>query len=92
MADSEDEMSSDSLGLALCEDDSQDEDADVHGRLQRGGSSDDRGSYASAHLEDPFVPADEERERDLRTDEAEQLSEPSSVTFLYISTQISLSG
>ncbi|XP_068571655.1 uncharacterized protein zbbx [Cebidichthys violaceus] len=75
--DSGDEMSTDSLGLAPHEEDSSDEEAQLHGRLTRGGSRDEQGNPAIPHSEDPFVPADAEREKDLQTHEEEQLSNPS---------------
>ncbi|KAM6932152.1 uncharacterized protein zbbx [Lycodopsis pacificus] len=77
--DSGDEMSTDSLGLAPHEEDSSDEEAELHGRLARGGSRDEQGNPAIPHSEDPFVPADAEREKDLQTHEEEQLSNPSMV-------------
>ncbi|XP_076591382.1 uncharacterized protein zbbx [Chaetodon auriga] len=78
--DSGDEMSSDSLGLLPREDDSSDEEAQMHGRLTRGSSGEEQqGNPAISHLQDCFVPADVEREKDLQTDEQEQLSEPSTV-------------
>ncbi|XP_056297360.1 uncharacterized protein zbbx isoform X3 [Pseudoliparis swirei] len=73
--DSGDEMSTDSLGLASYEEDSSDEEAQMHGRLTRGRSRDEQGNPAISHSEDPFVPA--EREKHLQGDEQEQLSEPS---------------
>lgn len=77
-ADSGDEMSSDSLGLAS--QDSSGEEAQVYGRLTRGRSREEaRGNLAISHLGDPFVPAGAEIEKDLSTDEQEQLSEPSMV-------------
>ncbi|XP_070827240.1 uncharacterized protein [Chaetodon trifascialis] len=73
-------MSSDSLGLLPREDDSSDEEAQMHGCLTRGRSTEEQqGNPAISHLEDCFVPADVEREKDLQTDEQEQLSEPSTV-------------
>ncbi|XP_031716887.1 melanoma-associated antigen C1 [Anarrhichthys ocellatus] len=77
--DSGDEMSTDSLGLAPHEEDSSDEEAQLHGLLARGGSRDEQGNPAIPHSEDPFVPADAEREKDLQTHEEEQLSNPSMV-------------
>ncbi|XP_056229213.1 mucin-2 isoform X1 [Seriola aureovittata] len=78
--DSGDEMSSDSLGLAPHEEDSSDEEAQMHGCLTRGKSRDEeQGNSAISHLGDSFVPTDAEREKYLRTDEPEQLSEPSMV-------------
>lgn len=78
--DSGDELSSDSLGLAPHEEDSSDDEPKMHGCLARGSSrQEDQGNSAISHLEDPFVPADAERENELQTDEPEQLSEPSMV-------------
>ncbi|XP_074497789.1 uncharacterized protein zbbx isoform X1 [Sebastes fasciatus] len=79
--DSGDEMSIDSLDLAPHEEDSSDEEeAQMLGRLTRGRSrEEEQGSPAISHTEDPFVPADADREGDLHTDEQEQLSEPSMV-------------
>ncbi|KAA8593928.1 hypothetical protein FQN60_004762, partial [Etheostoma spectabile] len=78
--DSSDEMSSDSLGLAPHEEDSSDEEAQMHGRFTGGRSrEEEQGNPAISHTEDPFVPADAYREKDLQTDEQEQLSEPSMV-------------
>lgn len=85
LEDSSDEMSSDSLGLAPHEEDSSDEEeeeAQMHGRLTR---EEERGNPATSHTEDPFVPADADRKKDLLTDEQEQLSEePSMVTYFSI--------
>ncbi|TDH15043.1 hypothetical protein EPR50_G00027180 [Perca flavescens] len=76
--DSSDEMSSDSLGLAPHEEDSSDEEAQMHGCFTGGRSrEEEQGNPAISHTEDPFVPADADREKDLQTDEQEQLSEPS---------------
>ncbi|XP_055003958.1 uncharacterized protein LOC129407292 [Boleophthalmus pectinirostris] len=81
--DSEDEMSSDSLDLTLCEEDSaDDEELGAQGRVERRRSTDDRGSPASAHLHhhSAFGPrAHEEGERDLSADQAQQLSRPARV-------------
>ncbi|XP_068440125.1 serine-rich adhesin for platelets isoform X2 [Clinocottus analis] len=77
--DSEDEMSADSLGLALYEEESSDEEAQMHGGLTRGRSRDKQGNPAIYHSEDPFVPAEAKGEKHLQTDEQEQLSEPSMV-------------
>lgn len=77
-------MSTDSLGLASYEEDSSDEEAQMHGRLTRGRSRDEQGNPAISHSEDPFVPA--EREKHLQGDEQEQLSEPSMVTCFHIPT------
>ncbi|XP_034723397.1 uncharacterized protein zbbx isoform X2 [Etheostoma cragini] len=78
--DSSDEMSSDSLGLGPHEEDSSDEEAQMHGRFTGGRSSEEeQGNPATSHTEDPFVPADADGEKDLQTDEQEQLSEPSMV-------------
>ncbi|XP_039648116.1 zinc finger B-box domain-containing protein 1 isoform X2 [Perca fluviatilis] len=78
--DSSDEMSSDSLGLAPHEEDSSDEEAQMHGCFTGGRSrEEEQGNPAISHTEDPFVPADADREKDLQTDEQEQLSEPSMV-------------
>ncbi|XP_078102602.1 uncharacterized protein zbbx isoform X1 [Sander vitreus] len=80
--DSSDEMSSDSLGLAPHEEDSSDEEAQVHGRFTGGRSrEEEQGNPAISHTEDPFVPADADRENDSQTDEQEQLSEPSMVMY-----------
>lgn len=85
-------MSSDSLGLAPYEEDSSDEEPKMHGCLERGKSSnEDQGNSAISHLEDPFLPADVERENDLQTDEPEHLSEPFMVTCFHIPTSFSLS-
>lgn len=84
-------MSSDSLGLAPHEEDSSDEEAQMHGRLTRGRSrEDEQGNPAISHREDSFVPPDAEREKDLQTDEQEQLSEPSKVTCFHIPTWLLL--
>ncbi|XP_063764012.1 uncharacterized protein LOC134880841 [Eleginops maclovinus] len=49
-------------------------------RLTRGRSREGkRGNPATSHPEDPFVPADADREKDMQTDEREQLSEASMV-------------
>ncbi|XP_030007103.1 zinc finger B-box domain-containing protein 1 [Sphaeramia orbicularis] len=78
--DSEDEMSSDSLGLVPHEEAYLDEAAKIHQFLQRGTSKEgNRGKTATPHLEDFFVRAGEERENDLQTDEPEHLSEASMV-------------
>ncbi|XP_062275895.1 zinc finger B-box domain-containing protein 1 [Scomber scombrus] len=75
-----DEMSTDSLGLIPHEEDSSDEEPKMHGCLARGRSrEEDQGNSATSHLEDPFVPAEAEKENDVQTDEPEQLSEPSMV-------------
>ncbi|XP_054458912.1 uncharacterized protein zbbx [Anoplopoma fimbria] len=71
-----DDMSIDSLGLAPDEEDSSDEEAEMHGRLTQGRAREEQGNPAISHSEDP---ADAEREKDLETDEKEQLSEPSMV-------------
>lgn len=86
-------MSSDSLGLVPHEEDSSDEEAQMQGRLTRGSSREEQqGNPAISHLEDCFVPADVEREKDLQTDEQEQLSEPSMVTCFHIPTCFWLLG
>lgn len=77
--DSEDEMSSDSLDLARDDENCTDEDD----CLDSGRSRDDRGNPASFHLDEDFVPAHEERERDLPTDGAQQLSEPARLPSLW---------
>ncbi|XP_059186406.1 uncharacterized protein zbbx [Centropristis striata] len=78
--DSGDEMSSDSLGLAPHEEDSSDEEEQMHRRLTRGRSrEEEQENPAISHPEDAFVPADADRGKDLQTDEQEQLSEPSRV-------------
>ncbi|GLD57129.1 zinc finger B-box domain-containing protein 1 isoform X1 [Lates japonicus] len=78
--DSGDEMSSDSLGPALHEEGSSDEEAWMHGHFTRGRSrEEEQGNSAISHLRDSFVPTDAEGERDLWTDEPEQLSETSMV-------------
>ncbi|CAK6965208.1 uncharacterized protein zbbx isoform X1 [Scomber scombrus] len=60
--------------------DSSDEEPKMHGCLARGRSrEEDQRNSATSHLEDPFVPAEAERENDVQTDEPEQLSEPSMV-------------
>ncbi|XP_055082175.1 uncharacterized protein LOC129456758 [Periophthalmus magnuspinnatus] len=78
MQDSDDEMSSDSLDLALCEEDSaDDEDFRAQAHTDSCRSTDDRGSPASAHLDHHRAfgpPAHEQGERDLSADEAQQLS------------------
>ncbi|XP_044059693.1 uncharacterized protein zbbx isoform X2 [Siniperca chuatsi] len=68
--DSGDEMSSDSLDLVPHEEESSDQEAQVHGCLT---------SPTKSHQEDSFVPVDAEREKDVQTDEQEQLSEPTMV-------------
>lgn len=86
-------MSSDSLDLAPHEEDSSDEEAQMHGLLTRGRSREEvKGNSAISHLEDSFVPADAERENDLHTDEQEQLSEPSKVTCFHIPTCVLFLG
>uniref|UniRef100_A0A4W6E9B8 B box-type domain-containing protein n=1 Tax=Lates calcarifer TaxID=8187 RepID=A0A4W6E9B8_LATCA len=78
--DSGDEMSSDSLGPALHEEGSSDEEARMHGHFARGRTrEEEQGNSAISHLRDSFVPTDAEGERDLWTDEPEQLSETSMV-------------
>lgn len=85
--DSGDEMSSDSLGPALHEEGSSDEEARMHGHFARGRTrEEEQGNSAISHLRDSFVPTDAEGERDLWTDEPEQLSETSMVTCFYIPT------
>uniref|UniRef100_UPI0037E8D1FC uncharacterized protein zbbx n=1 Tax=Semicossyphus pulcher TaxID=241346 RepID=UPI0037E8D1FC len=74
--DSGDEMSSDSLGLASHEEDSSDEEAQILTHLMRGRSrEEERGNPAISHPEDSLVAA----EKQLQTDEQEQLSDPSMV-------------
>ncbi|XP_060902240.1 uncharacterized protein LOC132980246 isoform X1 [Labrus mixtus] len=76
--DSGDDMSSDSLGLAPHEDDSSDEDTQMHGRLMREETrEEERGYLAISYPDDSLVAA--EREKELQTDEQEQLSEPAMV-------------
>lgn len=85
--DSGDEMSSDSLGLAPHEEGSSDEEAQLNRRLTRGRSrEEEQRNSAISHLEGSFVPTDAKREKDLQTDEPEQLSEPSMVTCFHIPT------
>ncbi|XP_038549941.1 uncharacterized protein zbbx isoform X2 [Micropterus salmoides] len=75
--DSGDEMSSDSLGLGPHEENSSDQEAQVHWRLTRGRSNEEeQGNPAITDQEDSFVPADAERENNFQIDEEEQLSEP----------------
>ncbi|KAL7400444.1 hypothetical protein ABVT39_012366 [Epinephelus coioides] len=74
-----DEMSIDSLGLDPHDEDSSDEEAQMHGRLTRGRYREEQGNPATSHTEDPVVPADADRGEDLQTDEQEQLSAPSMV-------------
>ncbi|KAK1899483.1 Zinc finger B-box domain containing protein 1 [Dissostichus eleginoides] len=79
-ADSGDEMSSDSLGLDPHEEESSDEEVQMHRRLTRGRTREGKeGNHATSHSEDPFVPEDPHRGKDLQTDEQEQLSEASVV-------------
>lgn len=83
--DSEDVISSDSLGLDPHEGDSSDEQAQMHKHATRGRSrGEEQGNPATSHLEDSFVPADAEREEIFLSDEPEQLSEPSMVTRFHI--------
>ncbi|KAJ4935723.1 hypothetical protein JOQ06_017251, partial [Pogonophryne albipinna] len=78
--DSGDEMSSDSLGLDPHEEESSDEEVQMHRRLTRGRTREGKeGNPAMSHSEDPFVPEDPHRGKDLQTDEQEQLSEASVV-------------
>ncbi|KAK2847047.1 hypothetical protein Q5P01_010046 [Channa striata] len=78
--DSTDEISSDSLGLSPHEEDSSDEEAQMHRRTMRGRSrGEEQGNPAISHLGDSFVPADAEQEDDLQTDETVQLPETSMV-------------
>ncbi|KAF3848020.1 hypothetical protein F7725_021048 [Dissostichus mawsoni] len=78
--DSGDEMSSDSLGLDPHEEESSDEEVQMHRRLTRGRTREGKeGNHATSHSEDPFVPEDPHRGKDLQTDEQEQLSEASVV-------------
>ncbi|XP_037334101.2 uncharacterized protein zbbx isoform X2 [Pungitius pungitius] len=70
--DSGEEISTDSLGGASHEEDSSDEEAQMHGCLASRRSRDE-------HSEDPSAPADAQREKDLPTHEKEQLSTPSMV-------------
>lgn len=80
-------MSSDSLGLTPHEEDSTDEEAQMHGRLTRGRSREEQQeNSAISHLGDSFVPTEAEREKYLWTDEPEQLSKPSMVTCFHIHT------
>ncbi|KAL6116328.1 zbbx [Pungitius sinensis] len=74
--DSGEEISTDSLGGASHEEDSSDEEAQMHGCLARRRSRDE---HAMTHSEDPSAPADAQREKDLPTHEKEQLSTPSMV-------------
>lgn len=84
--DSRDEISCDSLGLSPHEEDSSDEDAQMHSRITGERSRDEeQGNPATSHLGDSFVPVDAEQE-DLLTDEPEQLSETSMVTFSHVPT------
>lgn len=85
-------MSSDSLDLEALEEDSSDEEPEMNGCWARGRSSKDQGNSAISHLEDPFVPANAERENDLQTDDPEQLSGPFKVTCFHIPTSFSLYG
>lgn len=78
--DSGDEMSSDSLGLAPYEEDSSDEDTKMHRSLTRGRSSEEALRNHATRAE---------REKDLQTDEQEQLSEPLTVTCFYSPTCLS---
>lgn len=74
-------MSSDSLGLGPHEENSSDQEAQVHWRLTRGRSNEEeQGNPAITDQEDSFVPADAERENNFQIDEEEQLSEPIMVT------------
>ncbi|XP_023153267.2 uncharacterized protein zbbx [Amphiprion ocellaris] len=79
LIDSEDEMSSDSLGLASRGEDLSDKEAQMQGRLRRERSMEEQENPAISHLQDSFVPVEAEREKDSWTDESEQLSEPSLV-------------
>ncbi|XP_033970356.1 uncharacterized protein zbbx [Trematomus bernacchii] len=74
--DSGDEMSSDSLGLDPHEEESSDEEVQMHRRLTRGRTREGKeGNPATSHSEDPFVLEDPHKGKDLQTDEQEQLSE-----------------
>ncbi|KAI4815128.1 hypothetical protein KUCAC02_005291, partial [Chaenocephalus aceratus] len=78
--DSGDEMSSDSLGLDPHEEESSDEEVQMHRRLTRGRTREGKeGNPATSHSEDPFVPEDPHRGKDLQADEQEQLSDASVV-------------
>nr|XP_046244595.1 zinc finger B-box domain-containing protein 1 isoform X2 [Scatophagus argus] len=68
--DSEDEMSSDSLGLAPHEEDSSDEEAQMHRHSTRERSREEQQGNQFIHAG---------REKAMQTDEKEQLSEPSTV-------------
>lgn len=84
LEDSAGEMSSDSLDPP---EDAAEKDPKMRGQLAAGRSREEsRGSSAPTHQEDCFVPADAEREIDCQTDEAEQLSEASTVTASHIPT------
>lgn len=86
LEDSGDEMSSDSLGLDPHEEESSDEEVQMHRRLTRGRTREGKeGNPATSHSEDPFVPEDPHRGKDLQTDEQEQLSEASVVTCFHTS-------
>lgn len=83
--DSGDEISSDCLDLAPHEEDSSDEEPQMHRHITRGRSrGEEQGNPAISHLRDSFVPADVEREEDFQTDESEQLSDPSMVRCFHI--------
>ncbi|KAM8903830.1 uncharacterized protein zbbx isoform 2-T2 [Spinachia spinachia] len=71
--DSGDDISTDSLGGAPHEEDSSDEEAQMHGGLGGRGSRDE---HAITDSEDPFVPAHARSEKDLPTREGVQLSTP----------------
>ncbi|XP_030600869.1 uncharacterized protein zbbx isoform X2 [Archocentrus centrarchus] len=75
----DDDMSSDSLGMASQEEDTSDEDTQMQGPLMRGRSREEQENPAISHLEDSFVRAEAETKKDLQTDKSEQLPELSTV-------------
>ncbi|RVE64571.1 hypothetical protein OJAV_G00127300 [Oryzias javanicus] len=72
--DSGDEMSSDSLSLALFEEDSSGEETQIQGHLATKKLK-EKQSSASCFQEDSFIPAEPEKEKDLLSDKPERQPE-----------------
>lgn len=81
--DSGDEMSSDSLSLALFEEDSSGEETQIQGHLTTKKLK-GKQSSASCFQEDSFIPAEPEKEKYLLSDKPERQPELLMVTYCYI--------
>ncbi|XP_011481150.2 zinc finger B-box domain-containing protein 1 isoform X3 [Oryzias latipes] len=89
-ADSGDELSSDSLSLALFEEDSSGVETQIQGHLTTKKLK-EKQSSASCFQEDSFIPAEPEKEKDLLTDKPERLMASFHSPFSSVPPSVSMS-